>query len=532
MNIYAVPMLISGVLCALLSIITWLLRGRERINRVFSFFAAALALDAFAYLAWFQFGSAENIHTWMRIIFTAGFIVPLALIFFFFAFTGYDQKMYAKVLGLKARHFQVSIVLFIFVVALLAQFTDLILKLPPEPEHFWDIESGPIEKFMFPLFGVVFVYLFAMAFKSYKDTADKPRKRFIFIVSIGTLVWVLFGYTGAVIFSANSEMWTAFNYLGTATMAVFFFLAIINFQSDKVHELNLNLERKVEKRTRELSRKNAELEEAFETLKQMQEQVIVQEKMASLGQLVAGLTHEFNTPIGAIRSMNDTKSKAAGKLQKALENVAPGIVEKDGEIKRVLGIISKADQSISRGTERLSEIIKSLKSFARLDEAETVKADIHEGLESVLALLKHDFLTNIDVVREYGEIPPFVCQPRKLNQVFLNIIKNGCQAIEGKGRVTITTSLQANMVRVAVRDTGKGLEKQELKTIFDPKFTTKSMVVRARLGLSTCYQIVHEHRGRIQAESELGKGSVFTVVLPIKSQNDADGGTEQTHHRL
>ena len=103
-----------------------------------------------------------------------------------------------------------------------------------------------------------------------------------------------------------------------------------------------------------MSRKNAELEEAFETLKQMQEQVIVQEKMASLGQLVAGLTHEFNTPIGAIRSMNDTKSKAAGKLQKALENVAPGIVEKDGEIKRVLGIISKADQSISRGTERLS----------------------------------------------------------------------------------------------------------------------------------------------------------------------------------
>jgi len=277
-------------------------------------------------------------------------------------------------------------------------------------------------------------------------------------------------------------------------------VAIVNYQSDKVHELNLNLEQKVDDRTREL--------------KQMQKHVIVQEKMATLGQLVAGLTHEINTPIGAMRSMNDTKSKAAVKLQKALENNGPDSAEKDQEIRRVMEIILKADQTIDQGTERLHEIMENLKNYARLDEAEAILANIHEGIDSVLALIKHDLLTNIEVVREYGEIPPFVCHPRKLNQVFLNLLKNACQAIEGRGRITITTSLKKNMVHVAFRDTGKGIEQDDLETIFDPHFTSKDSVVRTSLGLSICYQIIQEHHGKINVESQPGKGSIFTVILP------------------
>jgi signal transduction histidine kinase len=178
--------------------------------------------------------------------------------------------------------------------------------------------------------------------------------------------------------------------------------------------------------------------------------------------------------------------------------------------------ILKADQLIDQGTERLNEIIKNLKNFTRLDEAETTIADIHEGLDSVLALIRHDLLANIDVVREYSEIPPFVCQPRKLNQVFLNILKNACQAIEDKGRITITTSLKKNMVHVAIRDTGKGIKHEDLKSIFDPGFTTKSSVVRTSLGLSICYQIIQEHHGKINVESQPGKGSVFTVIIPTE----------------
>ena len=172
---------------------------------------------------------------------------------------------------------------------------------------------------------------------------------------------------------------------------------------------------------------------------------------------------------------------------------------------------------IDPGTERLNEIMTNLKNFARLDEAETTMADIHESLDSVLALIRHDLLTNIEVVRKYSEILPFVCHPRKLNQVFFNILKNACQAIENKGRITITTSLKNNMVHVAIRDTGKGIKQDNLESIFDSGCITKDSVVRTSLGLSICYQIIQEHHGKINVESQPGKGSVFTVILPTES---------------
>lgn len=520
MNIYSVPMLISGILCFLLAIITYLFRRRERINRVFSLFTLALALDAFAFFIWFQFGSVENINTWMRITFAAGFVVPVGLLFFFLAFTGYDKRMDAKVLGIKIRHFQITILLFIFVCTLLSQFSNLIIDISDTPEHIWDIEFGPIGSLMFPLFSGIFIYLFTMAFKSYRMTENRPQKRFIFLLTVGTFMWLLFGYGGALILPVSSEVWQFISYSGTGMMAVFYFVAIVNYQSDKVHDLNLNLEHKVEKRTQELKQKNAELEEALDKLKQMQKQIIVQEKMASLGQLVAGLTHEFNTPIGTIRSMKNTQLKAVKKLQAALEDITPDSTGENNEIKNSIETIVKSDQLIDQGTERLNEIINNLKNFVKLDESETMLSDIHESIESVLALIKHDLLTNIEVTREYSEIPPFVYNARKLNQVFLNLLKNASQAIVNKGQITITTSLKKNMVHVAIRDTGKGIKPEDLKSIFDPSFTTKGSVVRTSLGLSICYQIIQEHRGKITVESQLGKGSVFTVIIPTESKRE------------
>ena len=301
----------------------------------------------------------------------------------------------------------------------------------------------------------------------------------------------------------------------------------LEISHNKLEEHSRTLEKQVGDRTQELQQKNSELKDTLNRLKQMQKQVIIQEKMATLGQLVAGLTHEINTPIGVIRSMNNTKSKAVMKLQTALENIVPDTAGKDQEIRKVMGVISNADQLIDQGTERLNEIIKNLKNFARLDEDETTMSDIHECLDSVLALIKHDLLTDIEVVREYSEIPPFMCHARKLNQVFLNILKNACQAIDDKGRITITTALKKNMVHVAIRDTGKGIEQDDLESIFDPKFTTKNSVVRASLGLSICYQIIQEHHGEIKIDSQPGKGSVFTVILPTEFSNDSNPGLQK-----
>ena len=421
-----------------------------------------------------------------------------------------------RVLGIKVRHFQTTVFLLFFVAMVLSIFTQLMIKIPETPKDILDIEMGPYGMVLVPLFAGIVFYMLVMVFKTYRMTDNKPLRRFILLLPLGAVVWILTGYAGIIFVSPSGVVSQSINYIGTTLMAVFYFVAIINYQSDKVHELNLNLEYKVEERTRELKQKNSELEDTLIKLKQMQNQVVVREKMASLGQLVAGLTHEFNTPIGAIRSMNDTKSKAVVKLQTVLENRTSDTAGKDHEIKKVMSVILKADQLIDQGTERLNEIIKNLKNFARLEEADAVMADIHEGLDSVLALIKHDLLTNIDVVREYGEIPPFVCNARKLNQVFLNILKNACQAIEVKGRIIITTSVNNNLVHVAIRDTGKGIKQAELESIFDPGFTTKGSVVRASLGLSICYQIIQEHHGKIKVESQLGEGAVFTVILPME----------------
>ena len=531
MNIYSVPMLVSGVLCALLSIVTWLFRRRENLNRVFSFFTLTLAVDSFAFFAWFQYGSVQNIETWMRLTFVAGFLVPIGIILFFFAFTGYDRRMDSKVLGIKVRYFRIVTLALVLVFMLLAQFTGSLIRLSEAPERITDMEFGPIGNLLFPLFAAIFYYLFTMAYKGYRLTDSGPQKRFILLLSLGTSMWILFGYTGALLFPTGSEAWHAISYIGTGLMAVFYFVAIVNHQSDKVHELNLNLERKVEDRTRELGEKNAELEDTLDRLTQMQEQVVVQEKMASLGQLVAGLTHEFNTPIGSIRSLNDTRTKAVVKLQAALEGLPSDNTDSGREIARVLGVILEADQLVDKGAERLNEIMLNLKNFARLDEAETALADIHEGLDSVLALIEHDLLRDIEVQREYGEIPAFVCQPRQLNQVFLNLLKNACQAIEEKGRITISTCLKEKMVHVAIRDTGRGIEPDDLKSIFDPGFTTRSSVIRTSLGLSTCYRLIQEHHGRIEVESQPGKGSVFTEILPTEFQDDHNHGARQSHSR-
>ena len=233
MNFYSVPMLISGILCALLSIVTWLFRRRESINRIFSLFTLTLALDSFGFFAWFQYGSIENIDTWMRITFTAGFLVPAGLVLFFFAFTGYDKRLDARILGIKVRHFRVSYFLMIIACILLAQFTNLLLRISENPKDIWDLEFGPVGNIMFPLFAVIFFYLFVMTFKGYRNTDNKPQKRFILLLAVGTGVWILFGYSGAALFPISSEIWNSISYLGTAMMAIFYFVAIVTISQIK-----------------------------------------------------------------------------------------------------------------------------------------------------------------------------------------------------------------------------------------------------------------------------------------------------------
>ena len=259
----------------------------------------------------------------------------------------------------------------------------------------------------------------------------------------------------------------------------------------------------------------AQLEAAHRELKDTQAQLVQSEKMASLGQLVAGIAHEINTPIGAINSVHDSLRKATDRLKEAMQQDHPELLEDNRRIKASLKVIDDANGVIESGSSRVAKIVRRLKSFARLDEAELLRADVHEGLDDTLLLLHHELKRDVKVHRNYGEVPPFPCFPSQLNQVFLNLLVNARQAMDGPGEIFVGTRVVDGHAHIAIRDTGRGIPKENLPKIFDPGFTTKGVKVGTGLGLSICYRIVKEHQGEIRVLSDVGEGSTFTVVLPM-----------------
>jgi signal transduction histidine kinase len=254
----------------------------------------------------------------------------------------------------------------------------------------------------------------------------------------------------------------------------------------------------------ELEKQKFDLENTLSELKETQAQLVQSEKMASLGQLVAGVAHEINTPIGSINSNNDIFAKC---IQKIKDN--PQKADSFTEI---------FDDTMKINTEaikRINSIIKALKNFARLDEAEYKASDIHEGIRSTLMLINHELKGRIEVQEDFGKLPLINCYPNQLNQVFMNILVNACQSIETKGKITIKTESLDDKLKITISDTGKGISEENIKRIFDPGFTTKGVGVGTGLGLSICYRIVQNHKGFICAESKLGEGTTFFIELPI-----------------
>ena len=240
-----------------------------------------------------------------------------------------------------------------------------------------------------------------------------------------------------------------------------------------------------------------ELQNTLKELKETQIQLINSEKMASLGQLVAGVAHEINTPVASIKSNNGIVAKLLGSIE-------------DGELKEMLTDINEIDKE---AVNRISNIVTSLKKFVRLDEAELQEADINKELDLTLELIRHETKNRIDIIKNYGEIPAIKCFPNMLNQVFTNILINACQAIEGKGSITITTEYKDKKLVVKIKDTGKGIPKNQLNKIFTAGFTTKSSGVGTGLGLAICTKIIEKHHGEIIVNSEESKGSEFVITI-------------------
>lgn len=285
-------------------------------------------------------------------------------------------------------------------------------------------------------------------------------------------------------------------------------------------------------RERELQRRHTELQLAYVRIAGAQEQLLQSEKMASIGQLAAGVAHEINNPIGYVHSN-------LGTLQEYLRNLISLLdaydraLRSDGDREAARAELDELRERYDvdfvsqdlpellaesrEGIERVRKIVQDLKDFSYAGRGEAwSRVDIHKGLDSTLNIVWNEIKYKARLEKRYGELPEIECLPSELNQVFMNILVNAGQAIPDQGRITIETGVDGEEVWIAIGDTGPGIPEADVPRIFDPFFTTKEVGSGTGLGLSISYGIVAKHHGRIEVDSRMGEGTTFRIVLPVR----------------
>ncbi|MES2491292.1 MAG: ATP-binding protein [Pseudomonadota bacterium] len=299
--------------------------------------------------------------------------------------------------------------------------------------------------------------------------------------------------------------------------------------------LVLDLLRALEQR---VAASTASIAEAYQQLKASQAQLVQSEKMASLGQMVAGVAHEINTPLGYVRNNVEITQAVFEQLRSVLtdhEHLLDLMAAEEPDEAAIHAQLLKASAASADlrdgntlddtgallkdtlfGTDQIKELVVNLRNFSRLDQAHVAEINLNESLEQTLVIAKNVLKNRVEIIRRLTDIPTVSCSPSQINQVFLNLISNGAQAIEhDAGRLLLKTESDETHVHVSIQDNGKGIAQEHLEKIFDPFFTTKPIGQGTGLGLSISYQIVQAHGGQIRVASIPGKGSRFVVSLPI-----------------
>ena len=271
------------------------------------------------------------------------------------------------------------------------------------------------------------------------------------------------------------------------------------------------------------------IREQTEQLRTTQAIIIQQEKLAAIGQLAAGVAHEINNPVGFISSNLRTLGKYTERLQSFFAALDPALgslaaaertsleeERRQCKIDFLLEDIPALLEECLDGTGRIEKIVQGLKSFARVDDNERQLADLNQCLESAVTIAWNELKYKATLERDFAELPQTLCYPQQLSQVFMNLLVNAAHAIENQGQITIRTAFEQNRLRVVISDTGCGISPANLERIFEPFFTTKEPGKGTGLGMSIAREIINKHEGTIQVSSEVGRGTTFTVELPLQ----------------
>lgn len=279
-----------------------------------------------------------------------------------------------------------------------------------------------------------------------------------------------------------------------------------------------------------LFKKGEEQQSLIKKLQEAHEQLLQSEKMASVGQLAAGIAHEINNPIGFINSNVGTLQNYVEKLFSVIDEFEKLIKDdsQDSTIAKMNVIHEEADLTFLKddihdlvsesmdGLKRVKDIVQSLKDFSHVGETDWQEADIHHGIDSTLNIVNNEIKYKANVIKDYGQLPPVKCVISQVNQVIMNLLVNASHAIKENGVIKISTGCEKEGVWIKVLDTGSGIPPENLNRIFEPFFTTKPVGSGTGLGLSLSYGIIKKHGGRIEVNSTVGKGTCFTVHLPFR----------------
>lgn len=290
-------------------------------------------------------------------------------------------------------------------------------------------------------------------------------------------------------------------------------ISATNLITEKMKEYNeviIDQKTELEKQNCELEAQNEELIESKNIIQEAQTQLIESERMASIGQLTAAITHEINTPLGTINSNVQLFQMLISMISERED------IEEDSELKQLFFQLKQANDVSVLACTRIKEIIRSLKNFSRLDESEFQETDINDNLDSVFILTSNLWKYKVTIHKDYGNIPKVNCFSGLLNQVFINIIVNAIQSIKGQGDIYIKTYFKEDRLFVSIKDTGTGIENEYINKIFDFGFTTKKDNNGMGIGLALSYDIVKKHNGDIKVISEKDKGTEFIISIPLK----------------